>query len=52
MFFGDLPSVFDKRVEDFNKKGICMPCIYWFKDSDSYYCLKGGHIYGEKILRL
>jgi len=38
----DLSSVFDKKVGDFNKKGIFKPYVYWIKDSERLLERKGG----------
>ena len=36
-FSMDLSSILDKKVGDFNKKGIWKPYIYWLKDSERLF---------------
>ena len=43
-FSMDLSSDFDKKVGDFNKKGIGKHGIYWLKDSERLLVRTGGCI--------
>ena len=45
----DLSSVLDKKVGDFNKKGIWKPYIYWLKDSERLYYSFGGSKMGNEF---